>query len=37
MRILAQESPNSELQLKRDGEKKLWGLKYEFGKVRVFI
>jgi hypothetical protein len=37
MRILVQESPDSELQLKRDGEKKLWGLKYKFGKVRELI
>jgi hypothetical protein len=37
MRILVQESPDSELRLKRDGEKKLWWLKYEFGKVRELI
>jgi hypothetical protein len=33
LRMLAQESPDSELRLKRYGEKKLWGLKYEFEKV----
>jgi hypothetical protein len=33
LRILAQESPNLELRLKRYGQKKFGGLKLEFGKL----
>jgi hypothetical protein len=37
MRILAQESPGSELRLKRYGGRKFGGLKYEFRKLWGFI
>jgi hypothetical protein len=33
LRILGQESPKSELRLRRYGEKKLWGPFYNFWKV----
>jgi hypothetical protein len=37
LRILAQQSPDSEVWLKRHGRLKFRGLKYEFGKDQGFI